>query len=110
MLLCCCAVLLHRFRRRTATAASAAAALSEGAAALTALGAKQDAFYEQVALLQRYWKVRVGVGVCVSWLVVGHQGCVPPIVEACCSPPGPRHYFHTHRCARSQPTAPMSTQ
>ncbi|KAF8060351.1 hypothetical protein HT031_004887 [Scenedesmus sp. PABB004] len=46
-----------RFRRRAASAAAAAAALSEGAAALAALGAKEDAFYGQVASLQRYWKV-----------------------------------------------------
>jgi hypothetical protein len=47
-----------RYQRRAAAAASAAAALSEGAAALAALGSKEDAFYEQVAQLQRYWKVQ----------------------------------------------------
>ncbi|KAF6264573.1 hypothetical protein COO60DRAFT_71316 [Scenedesmus sp. NREL 46B-D3] len=47
-----------RYQRRSAAAAAAAAALSEGAAALSALGSKEDAFYEQVAQLQRFWKVQ----------------------------------------------------
>jgi hypothetical protein len=52
LLTCTC-----RFRRRSAAAAAAAAALEEGAAALRALGQKEDAFYAQVAQLQRFWKV-----------------------------------------------------
>jgi hypothetical protein len=47
----------RRFRRRSAAADSAADALLQGANALRALGQKEDAFYSQVAQLQRYWKV-----------------------------------------------------
>lgn len=52
-----CLICARRFRRRSAAAAAASAALEEGAAALRALGRKEDAFYAQVAQLQRYWKV-----------------------------------------------------
>lgn len=69
-----CYAVLCRFRRRSAAAASAASALSEGAAALAALGQKEDAFYGQVARLQRYWKV--GGCVCVlGWLWVSAWTC-----------------------------------
>jgi hypothetical protein len=50
----------RRVSRRCAALKAAAAALEEGAAALAAAGAREDAFYGQLARLQRYWLVRGG--------------------------------------------------
>lgn len=72
-------LLSFRYKRRTLAAAAASEALSEGAAALAALGSREDAFYQQVAQLQQYWKVGVR-----PQLLHPDQGCrhATPFVAA----------------------------
>ncbi|KAI8472242.1 MAG: hypothetical protein J3K34DRAFT_457891 [Monoraphidium minutum] len=48
-----------RVSRRCSALRAAAAALEEGSAALAAAGEREDAFYSQLARLQRYWLLRM---------------------------------------------------
>ncbi|KIY92635.1 hypothetical protein MNEG_15328, partial [Monoraphidium neglectum] len=48
-----------RVSRRCSALRGASAALTEGAAALAAAGAQEDAFYGQLARLQRFWLLRM---------------------------------------------------